>query len=141
MTDPLSVAASVAGLISLAGAVLGKCYAYTSGVVNAPNEAKRLTDEVTNLAGVLATVQDITSHSEHDADAKDITNALQSCETTLLELESLLNSRSYQSRIPRTQRTFNRILWPLTKTKTSELVAQIHTQKSTLIIMIETLTA
>lgn len=55
-------------------------------MVNAPNEAKRLADEVTNLAGILAAVQGITSYSEHDVDAKDITNALHSRETTHLEL-------------------------------------------------------
>jgi hypothetical protein len=55
-------------------------------VANAPNEAKRLADEVTNLTGALAAVQGITSYNEHDVDAKDITNALQSCETILLEL-------------------------------------------------------
>lgn len=49
MTDLLSVAASVAGLGSLAGAVLGKCYTFTCGVANAPNEVKRLADEITNL--------------------------------------------------------------------------------------------
>jgi hypothetical protein len=86
MTDPLPVAASVAGLVSLAGAVLSKCYTFTCGVANAPNEAKRLADEVTNLAGILAAVQGITSYSEHDVDTKDITNALRSRETTLLEL-------------------------------------------------------
>ena len=46
MTDPLSVAASVAGLISLASAVFSKYYTYTCGVANALNEAKRLADEV-----------------------------------------------------------------------------------------------
>ncbi len=141
MADPLSVAASAAGLITLAGAVLGKCYTYTCSVANAPSEAKRLADEVTILTGVLAAVQGITNHSEVDLDAKHMTDILKVCGVTLLELESLLNSTSYQSKIPRTQRTFNRVLWPLTKAKTVELVAQIQAQKSTLMTMIETLTA
>jgi hypothetical protein len=63
MTDPFPVAAFVAGLVSLAGAVLGKCYTFTCGVANAPNEVKRLADEISNLTRVLATVQGITSYS------------------------------------------------------------------------------
>lgn len=53
MSDPLSIIASVAGLISLAK-VIGKMIAnYVSSVKSAPDDAERLRTELTVLGFVL----------------------------------------------------------------------------------------
>ena len=57
MTDPLSLAASLAGLLSLTGAIVSNCYRYGCAVRDAPLEIQSLVNELTAVAGVLVGVR------------------------------------------------------------------------------------
>lgn len=61
MADPLSVAASVAGLISLAETVIRLGYQYHNGVKGFPADFERLLLEVSSLYGVLCQIKLIVS--------------------------------------------------------------------------------
>lgn len=53
MTDPLSISASIAGLISIADIVTRRSFKYVKGVKNAKKEVEKLIAEVMHLFGVL----------------------------------------------------------------------------------------
>src|SRR3954451_12738003 len=89
------------------------------------------------LTGFLVSVQGITSHSEHDVDARDVeltaiivNNTLGTRVTAQFQIIPIENPKDS------THSTVSCGRW-----KTSELVTKIHCRRPTLIIMIETLTA
>lgn len=57
MTDPLSVSASVAGLVALAETFIQLASAYAMDVKSCPTDFKNLTEEVEGLCGVLLTLE------------------------------------------------------------------------------------
>ncbi len=62
MADPLSVAASIAGLVSLASDVVGlcfKCYEYQKSVRNAPEAIQKVADELKVLGRVLRGLESV----------------------------------------------------------------------------------
>jgi cell division control protein 24 len=71
MSDPLSIAASVAGLISLANEI-GKIIAsYVSSVKSAPDDAERLRTELTALSFGLEQMRKFLLQEELDASFDD----------------------------------------------------------------------
>jgi len=57
MADPLSIAASIAGLLTLAGALVPKGYALYSKLKRRQEDIKLLVDEVTSFSGLLYGLQ------------------------------------------------------------------------------------
>ncbi len=83
MADPISISSGKAGLLSLAGLVLGQCYSYGFAVAEAPSEAKRLAAELTHLSGVLVGTQGFVKSTEGESSDTNILPMLQGCEETL----------------------------------------------------------
>jgi len=63
MTDPLSIAASIAGLLSLAGPILAEGYAYITSVRDSPNALKQLLSEISRLEAVLGQIDEFACES------------------------------------------------------------------------------
>jgi len=63
MADPLSIAASIAGLLSLAGPILAEGYAYISSVRGSPSALKQLLSEVSRLDAVLGQIDELARES------------------------------------------------------------------------------
>ena len=63
MTDPLSIAASIAGLLSLAGPILAEGYTYIASVRDSPNALKQLLSEISRLEAVLGQIDELASES------------------------------------------------------------------------------
>lgn len=137
MTDPLSVITGVAGIISLAGAVIGQCYRYGCGVSGAPEEAKRLVSEVTGLSGVLVGVQSLVKQS--DLPGYQIANSLKECKIVLETLSSNLRKYSPGSSSSSGKRVMNRLLWPLRKTEMEELISTLERHKNSLSLSLDSL--
>lgn len=57
MADPLSIAASIAGLLSLAGSIIPKGYALCSKIKRRAEDVRILMNEVTGLSGLLFGLQ------------------------------------------------------------------------------------
>jgi hypothetical protein len=51
--DPLSITASIIGVIQLTSAVISAAYNYRNGVKNAPEDAVRIIDDLTGLSQIL----------------------------------------------------------------------------------------
>jgi hypothetical protein len=51
--DPLSITASIIGVIQLTSAVISAAYNYRNGVKNAPEDAVKIIDDLTGLSQIL----------------------------------------------------------------------------------------
>ena len=141
MADPLSIGSGIAGLISLAGLVLGQCYKYGCAVADAPGEAKRLAAELATLSGVLVTIQGLGSHFDDQLAENDLVSVLKGCEQALQHISTHLQTVAAKASHTSMKRAVNRLAWPLRRSETLELIAAVERQKSTLSLTIETLAA
>ena len=137
MTDPFSVATGVAGIISLAGLAIGQCYRYGCGVSNAPEEAKRLVSEVTGLSGVLVGVQGLVKQSDQSGQPTE--TVLKGCRAVLEDLSLKLQKHSPGASKKSSKRAMNRLLWPLRKGDTEELIVALERHKNALSLALDTL--
>lgn len=139
MADPLSVASGIAGLILLAGFVIGQCYRYGCGVSNAPEESKRLLSEVANLSGILVGVQGLVK--QNTSTSGELQGALKECRALLELLSTKLRKNEPGSAKSSGMRLVGRLLWPLRKGETEDLVVALERQKNSLSLTLETLSA
>jgi len=63
MADPLSIAASIAGLLSLARPILAEGYAYIASARDSPNALKQLLCEISRLDAVLGQIDELARES------------------------------------------------------------------------------
>ncbi|KAJ9610686.1 hypothetical protein H2200_005463 [Cladophialophora chaetospira] len=139
MTDPFSVVTGVAGLIALAGEVISKCYRYGCAVSGAPDEARRLVSEVAGLSGILVGVQVLVKQS--NLPEYQLESSLRNCLSVLQTLASKLQKYSPDGGSSSGKRTINRLLWPLRRTDTEELITNIERQKTSLSLSLSSLSA
>ena len=155
MADPVSVASGVAGIITLAGAVVATCYRYGCAVKNAPHEAQSLLHEVTSLAGVLTGVralvearsrptlppEEVPEKSGKDddpppyeeawaVDLASLEGPVEDCRATLQELKDALDSAGWE-RDRKLRRVFTRLAWPLKRPQTDAIISRLERCKST----------
>ncbi|KAJ9503181.1 hypothetical protein H2202_001335 [Exophiala xenobiotica] len=139
MTDPLSIATGVAGLLSLAGTVISQCYHYGCGVADAPEEAKKIAFEVTSLSGLLVGIQNLAKH--HEFPTQDIRPVLQECRTSLLSLSTKLQKHAPQATKSSKEQLMKRLLWPLRKTDCEHHIVALERNKRSLSLALDTFSA
>ncbi len=118
--DPVSAAASIAGLIALTGSVIQVSHQFVSGVRHAKDDAQSLIDELNTLAGLLHKLETIFVARPKDAPTLDDSSVLQ-CSSRVLgarfeAVRQKLESTS-QSRI-------RSLIWPIEKKDHLETIAQ-----------------
>jgi hypothetical protein len=137
MTEPLSIASGIAGLIALSTAVLTAGYKYLSSVSSAPEDFKNLVRETASLGAVLS---QLFSHSlseetaqQNDPNLISQKNTLRDCEETLRNIESLIHDCELVSG-NRSKVAVNALIWPLkhreiikNRERLGRLCASIHT--------------
>jgi len=144
MSDPLSIAASVAGLLSLAGTASKSIFQFISSIADAPEQARHLTRELYALNVALGQVQgsllDPRFSTEND-DSSDISmlhECLASCTTVFSELENRLRNaglteESLGSRsVGSFQRGWKSVKWSFTDDELRELLRRVEAEKATL---------
>ncbi|KAI1161157.1 hypothetical protein F5B18DRAFT_462870 [Nemania serpens] len=128
--DPLSVAGSIAGLVTIADAVFRGVYKYYKTASDASTEIKQLADRLRSLAGILHSLGILA-----DALAQDSTHPTIQM-THISDAAKLLGE--IQSRLDRSQTKMSgskfgtaqqSIKWPFTKTKTKELEEKLAQQE------------
>ena len=137
MTDPFSAATGLAGLIALAGEVISKCYKYGCALSGAPGEARRLVSEVTELSGILVGVQALVRQSS--LPEYQLENPLKNCLAVLQTLASKLQKHSPNADSSSGKRAVKRLLWPMRKSDTDELITAIERHKSSLSLSMSSL--
>lgn len=133
MTDPLSVAGSIAGLISIGDFVFRKLYHYAKAVKGAEKEIKELRDEVSALTGVLHSLRLVARDLEAD-DKFDKTVRIEhvnACLATLHKINSAL--AEFQFRKDQTIRNaVHRLKWPFASSDTKDLCKEVQRHRETL---------
>ncbi len=71
--DPLSLAASIAGLTSLADSIFRLVFRYAKSVKDAKSDIRALSDEMRGLVGVLGSLQSVTAALEAEGEQFDPT--------------------------------------------------------------------
>ena len=134
MTDPLSVSASISGLITLADIVFRRTYKYVKAVKKAPKEISALSAELGSLYGILSTLQLVSRQLEDETfDTSTRIHHVQSCFETLKHVRSILDKDDTSSLHDQRLETLKRKLrWPFTSSEVKDLIAEIERHKATL---------
>ena len=135
--DPFSVVTGLAGIISLAGTVISECYQYGCAVAGAPEEARRLVSEVTSLSGILVGVQALVKQT--DLPEHQLQYPLKDCLAVLQALSSKLKKDCPETSSSSAKRAMKRLLWPLKRNDTEELIISIERHKSALSLSMSSL--
>jgi hypothetical protein len=138
MADPLSLAASVAGIVSLAGATFHTLNGFRRHAANAPSAVTELTTQARNLSGILQNLSLLAaSLDEEPGPGRDILSFkaqhLNSCRQTLLQVEARLKKAQDDFSSGNKMKTISRRLkWPFSMEETSELLEQMAAHRRTL---------
>jgi len=141
--EALGVAASVAGLVSLA-IQIPKVIDTAVSIRSAPEEALQLSKTVNAL---VATLQKLEAFLKTDeardmtlADDSALTVAISACQTRVLELSKKLRSQSPAGSSDNTpeksvsgsiKSALSRFRWPFDKKQCQELISELHAMQST----------
>ncbi|KAG8526033.1 uncharacterized protein KY384_000795 [Bacidia gigantensis] len=141
--DPLSVAASVVGLLTAAGKVSALLSKFVGGSVGAPVLAKTILQEVTDISACLAQLQTFLTGTRIGSRSRtalilveQVVVTLTDCVLTFSELEDILGSLKVGD--PRV--IINRLLWVKRESALRALTQRLHSSKTSLNLMLSTLT-
>lgn len=134
MTDPLSISAGIAGLLTTADLVFRRTLHYVQAVKGAGGEISALSREVADLFGVLKNLETVAAESAqlNQGDSVAQWHHVAACQHTLEKVALILKKQDPTGDIRLPESTMRRLKWPFTKPATLELIAEIERHKSTL---------
>ena len=137
--DPLSVTASIVGLLGAAGKITSLLYGVTTKVSNAPNLAKSVLTEVADVTTALEQLQtyvigaaDVPSSRSSLIMLEQLLVTLSGCVATFSELESLLDNLDLVSEL----RKLARVKWGLKESRIVAILQRLQNHKASLILML-----
>ncbi|PSN71685.1 hypothetical protein BS50DRAFT_234023 [Corynespora cassiicola Philippines] len=135
MAEPLSIAGSIAGLLSLGNEVFRLVYRYTTAVKNAEKEIGDLKRELEALNGVLYNVGIVARELEQDplrtpAIRLDHVN---SCISLLHRLKENLGELKITAP-SKIEKSFRKLTWPFKSSETQSIVSEIRICRDTVAI-------
>lgn len=135
MAGPLSVAGSIAGLVSIADSVFTRTYRYARGVKNAEKDIAELASGIRSLSGLLHGLALVIEELQKDTTSE--TNFrlhhINACRATLTKVENKLEKLDPAT--PRDSRTVTlskRLKWPFSSSETKELIVEVERHKTTI---------
>ena len=133
MADGLSVAASIAGLFTVAEAVTRKAYQYIKEAKNANKEISKLLSETTELFAILHGLHLVALRFEGEEFDRTIqTHHIHSCYVMLDKLDSKLVDCSPSNYSNPKKVVLKKLAWPFSSSETKEMITELERQKSTL---------
>ena len=131
--DPLSVSASVAGLITLAELIVSRGYEFLKGVKYAKVEITQLLVEITALFGVLQSLRLVALRFEgqHFNTTLQL-EYLQSCQKLVDRIHVHLKTALPEDSDGRWRAAGKSLRWPLSDKETKALIADVGRHKATL---------
>lgn len=133
MADPLSVAGSIAGLLTIADVVSRKLYQYVKTVKNAEKEVLAFKAEVAALTGVLHNLHLIAEELEDDSTFDNVfqVDHVASCSATLEQIDSLLSKLEFPKG-RKLHSALQKLGWPFKTAETQELTNEVRRHRETL---------
>ena len=134
MADPLSISASIAGLIALADSVFRRTFNYIKSVKEAPKEIAALSSEIGALYGILNHVHLIACQLEGERfDSAIQVHYIHSCYQTFEKVRTMLDKYDTLNGDRRSVDAMKRRLtWPFTVPEAKSLIAEVERHKATL---------
>jgi hypothetical protein len=133
MAEVLGVAASVAGLMTIADSIVRKGFNFIKDVKEAEESVEKLVEEVNNLSGVLHSLNNVVERLEEDertVDPSTRIHYIESCYKTLKKINDHFDEALPATLLSRGQK----LKWPLKKAHTKELLDEIGRHKATMIL-------
>ena len=134
MADPISI-------ITLTASIIATCYEYGCNAANAPEEAQRLSSEVSNLSAVVVGIHGLWVTNHAQLDALRLPYALRECAESLNIVKTRLEFHVPKVGRSKGDRLLGRLLWPLKRGETLELLQIIERQKTTLGLILNNFTS
>ncbi|KAL0253403.1 hypothetical protein SLS55_010382 [Diplodia seriata] len=135
MGDPLSVAASIAGLVALADIVFVRAFKYAKEAKGANQEISALANELQSLSGVLHSLHLRISGLGNDEQAHTATyrsDLVDSCIRLLVTVRDKLQEHKPGEQEQGPSRSLRKLKWPFSAKETKSLITDIERHKSTL---------
>ncbi|KAL2693920.1 hypothetical protein Neosp_000488 [[Neocosmospora] mangrovei] len=135
MADPLSMAASIAGLMSLADTVFRYVFKYARGAVNAKKEVETLSTEINGLSAVLRSLHALASELEAEVSFEPTLRMqhLTYCKQTLETLRNRVKKAADDfDNKAKWEGITRRLKWPFSASETKDLLSDISRCKETL---------
>ena len=134
MADPLSISASIAGLITLAEAVFRRTFKYIKSVKEAPKEIAALSSEIGALYGILNNLHLLACQLEGETfDSAIQVHYVHSCYQTFEKVKMMLDKYDNLTTDRRSVDAMKRRLtWPFTVPEAKSLIAEVERHKATL---------
>ncbi|KAK8055165.1 ankyrin [Apiospora rasikravindrae] len=136
MADPLSIAASIAGLASLAAGAFKTLNDYRAAVRDAPRDVDNLATELRTLSGMLRNLELLASSLQPKGETKVYLHESQI--TPIAELirciDIKLDKAQNDFRATRFKGTFRSLRWPFSASEVEKMVEQLRTYKATIIL-------
>jgi hypothetical protein len=134
MADPLSMAASIAGVITLVDVVFSRLVKYAKSASNAASEAKAWADEVNAVGGLLNSLSRLARALEDEPfDATLRMHHIDGCFRVLSDLNQLLKKAEKELESPSQFTVLQRKLrWPLSTERIKELMSELSRHKESI---------
>ena len=133
MADPLSVSASIAGLITITDAVFRQTFKYVKAVKGAPDEVSSLTSALGTLSGILHNLQLVAAEFEGESfETTFQINHVYSCVQTVEKIEKILDKYHTSSAVPQKMEKIKRLKWPFSVSEAKALCVEIEQHKTAL---------
>ena len=132
MADPLSVSASIAGLVTITDAVLSRTFRYVKAVKGAPNELSALASAMGALSGILHNLSLVAFQLEGEPfDTTIQANHIHSCLQTLDKVKKILDKLD-SSTGGHSMKPIQRLSWPFSVSEAKDLCIEVEGHKTTL---------
>ncbi|KAH6711656.1 hypothetical protein BKA61DRAFT_522547, partial [Leptodontidium sp. MPI-SDFR-AT-0119] len=135
MADPLSIAGSIAGLITIADVVIRNGYKYIAAVKGADKAVVSLVQETNSLVGVLHSLRNVAEGLEGGNVpflATTQVHHIESCFRTLKKIQTLLDKFEISKSKDLIHRSVQHLKWPLAETQTKSLASEVSGHRETL---------
>lgn len=134
MTDPLSAAGSIAGLVAIADVVFSRTFRYAKAVKVAAKDIEKLASEIGSLSGVLHSLSLVASELEgRTVDPNLRLHHINSCRETLTKIQRKLERNDpTKAKDHLLEAALRSLKWPFSSSETKELLAEVGRHKATI---------
>ena len=138
MADPLSIAAGCIGISTAAAQISSMLIKVTKDVKNAPEQARLMLAEVSDVSGILSQLQSfllrssaVTSLGVESLQVEQVVTIVSGCVVTFSELQHTLDNLNSED-----MTIIDRLKWSRKETLMVSLIKRLQTHKASLSLML-----
>ena len=147
MSDPLSIAASVAGLLAFTGTVSKSVFQFVTSIKDAPEDARNLVRSLYTLNIALGQIQQNLLDPDfaletNDKDVEDLQQCLANCTIVFTQLRQKVDDCGMGAQGQNhVRKAWESVKWSFTDDVLEDLFRRIEAEKATLQLLISAFTA